>query len=155
MFKQTSGKGLRVREHVRETVNLPIRLSICEEHCEQVRFSPTSKASAANAIDGVAVDISSGGLGIESTQFLPHMTEGVIRVYANVDEGIDPTLSDPLFEQRVKVRRVRMVTHDPTYALGLSFVEPRGDLENRIKAAQDAARMIPLSESLDGGAENG
>ena len=155
MFKQTSARGLRVREHVRETVNLPIRLSICSEHCEQVRFTPTSKAATPNAIDGVAVDISSGGLGIESTQFLPHMTEGVIRVFPNAEDGTDPTHADPLFEQRVKVRRVRMVTHDPIYALGLSFVEPRGDLENRIKAAQDAARVTPHSEPSAGGPDDG
>ena len=130
---QTS--GLTVRQHQRKSLALRVEFVICEAHRDQVRFSPMSSASEAHVTCGTATDISTGGLGILCRQFVPRMCEGSIRIYdpSPVDTATDGSpIHDVFFEHPVKVRRVTLGSHEPTYALGLAFVDMSADIEQRV-----------------------
>jgi c-di-GMP-binding flagellar brake protein YcgR len=130
---QTS--GLTVRQHVRLDVELDVDFVICEEHQDQVRFGTASGAAQPHATRGTTTDMSAGGMGIFCPQFVPRMCEGSVRVFGpaapSAPDG--PGGRDVIFEHRVKVQRVWMESHDPTYALGFSFVDPDPDIEQRIR----------------------
>jgi len=129
--------GLTVRQHEREGIEVPIELVICEEHASQVRFSPGSSAAGEHGIRGMAVDISAGGMGLECRHFVPRMCEGLIRAFTPDPLGIagDGTpILDVMFEHRVKVRRVYLIGREPLYALGVAFVDPQSDIDQRISA---------------------
>ena len=82
----------------------------------------------------------------ECGQFLPRMCEGTVRVY---EPGV--RVDAPLaFEHRVKVRRVSMISHEPIYALGLSFIDPEPELEQQVG---HLLRLVvqAQSEAIEGG----
>ena len=130
---QTS--GLTVRQHEREGIQVPVELIVGGPSAAQVRFSPSSNARAANTIRGEAVDVSSGGMGLRCRHFVARMCEGLLRVYA---PGASRTGDDSsaegelMFEQKIKVRRVTLIGREPTYSLGVAFVDPTPDLDRRI-----------------------
>jgi c-di-GMP-binding flagellar brake protein YcgR len=128
--------GLTIRQHQREDLELEVEFVVCEEHAEQVRFSPTSTTSDERSIRGVTSDLSTGGMGLICRQYLPRMCEGHVRVFDPTPLGTrsdgSPIL-DVAFEHEVKVRRVTLLNHEPTYALGVSFVDPEPDLEQRLE----------------------
>ena len=119
--------GLRVRQHRRRDVELPVEFVVAEEHRAQVRFSASSSAADHHAVRGTSVDVSPGGMGIITRQFIPRMCEGSVRVYdpsplATKSDGTP--IREVVFEHRVKVRRVQMIGPEPTYLIGLSFSDP-------------------------------
>jgi hypothetical protein len=120
--KKTS--GLTVRQYERAGIQVPVEFVVCNEHGVQVRFSPQSGTPDHHVVAAVAVDISSGGLGMECRSFIPRMTEGLVRI----SNG-----GDVLLEQRAKVRRVYSVGREPKYMIGLSFMSPPEDIESRIR----------------------
>lgn len=132
---QTS--GLTVRQHEREGIEVPIEFVVCDEYRGQIRFSSDSSALDLHTLPGKAVDISSGGMGLETRQFVPRMCEGIVRVFVP-----DPTMKmrdgspmmEKVFEHRVRVRRVYTVRRDPVYALGVAFVNPQPGTEQLITA---------------------
>ena len=135
---QTS--GLTVRQHEREGNEVPIEFVVCEAHATQVRFSPSSGALTPHVIRGEAIDISSGGMGLRSRQFVPRMCEGTVRVFAVVPDSKNADGSPVLelmFEQMVKVRRVTLVGREPVYSLGVAFINHSEDLDRRITTLFD------------------
>jgi hypothetical protein len=137
----TQQTGLTVRQFEREHVRLPIELVIAEQHVGQVRFSQSSSAAGRNMIRGLAVDISPGGMGLQCAQFLPRMCEGVVRVFEPAAGG-DSAANDPapttvLLEHRVKVRRVFLLDREPTYAIGLAFVDLKPGIEKTVASVLD------------------
>jgi c-di-GMP-binding flagellar brake protein YcgR len=128
--------GLTIRQHERQSIELAVEVAVAEEHQQQVRFSPASGAAGCAIIRGTAVDISSGGMGLVLRQFLPRMCEGEVRIFSPtaVGRGADgAAVYEAIFEHRVKVRRVYMTSHEPTYTAGLSFVDPEPGLEERVR----------------------
>lgn len=130
--------GLRVRQHHRREIELPVEFVIDTEHRTQIRFSSSSSAIDAHSVRGTTVDISPGGVGFSSRQFLPRLCEGTLRVFDPTPVGTrgdgSPIL-EVAFEQRVKVRRVQMTSHEPTYFIGVSFIDPDAvdpDIGNRM-----------------------
>jgi len=134
----SSQSGLRVRQHHRREIELPVEFVVAQEYREQVRFSSNSTAINDHSLRGTSVDISPGGLGFTSRQFLPRLCEGSLRVFDPMPVGTraDGTpILEVAFEQRVKVRRVQMTSPEPTYFIGLSFAEPENvdpDISNRM-----------------------
>ncbi len=119
--------GLRVRQHRRHEIELPVEFVVCDEHRSQVRFSSSSSAVDDHTIRGTSVDISPGGMGFMSRQFIPRQCEGSLRVLDPTPVGTrnDGTpILEVAFAQRVKVRRVRMTSHEPTFFIGVSFADP-------------------------------
>ncbi len=156
--------GLRVRQHHRREIELPVEFVIADEHRSQVRFSSSSSAPDPSCVRGTSVDISPGGMGFTCRQFLPRMCEGSLRVYDPMPVGTKPDGSPILevaFEQRVKVRRVQMTSHEPTYFIGVSFADPEAvdpDIGNRMMLLRQAAdaehrSQVQSARSDHGGAD--
>ncbi|MCI0365423.1 MAG: hypothetical protein L0219_16265 [Phycisphaerales bacterium] len=153
--------GLTVRQHEREGIAapVPVEFSICSEHSTQLHFSPRSSAMSAHGIRGRATDISSGGMGLECRQFVPRMSEGTVRILVPDPIAVGPDGSPVLevgFEHQVKVRRVYLTGREPTYALGLAFVNPAADIDQRVTALLKRihAWHEPLGQSGAKGAAN-
>lgn len=115
--------GLTVRQHERAGIQVPVEFLVCNEHGVQVRFSPQSNSPDHHIISATAIDISPGGLGMECRHFLPRMCEGVVRI---INGG------EVVLEQRAKVRRVFLTGRDPKYMIGVAFISPPEDIEQRI-----------------------
>ncbi len=143
----SSQSGLRVRQHHRREIELPVEFIIAPEHRTQVRFGSNSSAMNDHSLRGMSVDISPGGMGLSCQQFLPRMCEGTLRLFDPMPVGARPDgtpILEVAFEQRVKVRRVQMTSHEPRYFIGVSFADPDAvdpDIGNRmmlLKQQQDA-----------------
>lgn len=139
LVSQTS--GLTVRQHERETVRVAVEFTVGQSIGTQVRFSGSSGAVGSHVIRGEAIDISSGGMGLRTNQFLPRMCEGIVQVFTpsaapSSASDVDPTEnvqpSEVILEQRVKVRRVTMIGREPTYSIGVAFVQPSPALDRQI-----------------------
>lgn len=153
----SSKSGLRVRQHHRREIELPIEFVVGEAHRPQLRFSTSSSAVDPHSIRGTSVDISPGGMGFTSRQFLPRMCEGLLRVFDPMPVGTrgdgSPIL-EVAFEQRVKVRRVQMTSHEPTYFIGVSFADPDAvdpDIGNRMMLLKQQAAEFEESTRGSGG----
>ncbi len=131
-------RGLRIRQHERREIELPVEFVVCDEHRSQVRFSSVSSAGDDGALRGTSIDISPGGLALASRQFVPRRCEGVIRLFDPTPVGTrgDGTpILQIVFEQPAKVRQIRMLSREPTYFVGVSFADPDTidpDIGNRI-----------------------
>jgi len=152
----SSQSGLWVRQHHRREIELSIEFVVAEEHRGQVRFSAQSSAIDDHTLRGTSIDISPGGMGFSCRQYLPRMCEGSLRVFDPMPVGnrADGTpILEVAFEQRVKVRRIHMTSHEPTYFVGVSFADPDAvdpDIGNRmmlLKRSGDPGPPMPL----DGG----
>jgi len=145
--------GLTVRQHEREAVELPVEFVVSEAHREQVRFSAICTAPEPHLTRGIAVDMSPGGMGLVCEQYVPRMCGGMVRVFDPDPIGTGPDGSpvrEVVFEHEVKVRRVSLRSHDPTYALGVAFVDPEPDIEQRV------AKLLALAQGLgDSGRDEG
>ncbi len=145
--------GLTVRQHKRSNIALDIEFVIADEHGEQVRFSGSSHSVDAQTVRGTALDISPGGMGLSFRHFVPRMCEGAVRVF-----GPDPVgtasdgspIHDVIFEHDVKVRRVYLTSHTPTYAVGVSFIDPEPGLETRVGALLERFGSAATTEAQAG-----
>lgn len=143
----SSQSGLRVRQHHRREIELPVEFVVAEHQRVQVRFSSNSSAVNEYTIRGTSVDISPGGMGFSSREFLPRLCEGSLRVFDPTPVGTrsDGTpILEVAFEQRVKVRRVQMTSHEPTYFIGVSFADPD-------QVDPDIGNRMMLLKSHEGG----
>jgi hypothetical protein len=118
--------GLTVRQYERESLELPMEFTVCDEHAGQVKFSSSSSAAGQRVVRGTLMDVSPGGMGVQCRQFLPRMSEGIIRVLGDRAEVV--------FEHRVKVRRVYLTDREPVYSLGVAFVNPEPGIERKVMA---------------------
>jgi c-di-GMP-binding flagellar brake protein YcgR len=137
---QTS--GLTIRQYERETIDLIVEFVVADPHGAQVRFSGMSPASDAHAVRGRAMDYSAGGMGIILPTFVPRMCEGTVRIFDPVPVS---TRSDgsPVYEiaveHPVKVRRVTLLDHEPSYLVGMAFTRQPENFEAQIQQLIDRA----------------
>ncbi|MBT8486817.1 MAG: PilZ domain-containing protein [Phycisphaerales bacterium] len=151
-MSQTS--GLTIRQHARESLELRAEFVVSDAHREQVRFSPMSGSTEAHVTRGVASDISAGGMGLICPQFVPRMCEGTVRVYGSeaVSFASDGApVYDVIFEHTAKVRRVTLETHDPSFAIGMAFIDPAPDVEERVQRLLDESAKAKAKASREGG----
>jgi hypothetical protein len=136
--------GLTVRQFQRREVDLPAQFDVAEAHQQQVRFSAASGSVDAHSLPVRTVDMSPGGAGLASTIFLPRACEGRLRIFSTTPvevRGDGSPVYEVAFEHRVKVRRTILTGHEPSYFVGVSFVDPAPDLEERIaRVLADGAR---------------
>lgn len=128
---------------MRDDLELPMEFEVDERHREQIRFSPESTAADRFVTAGRALDISLGGLGLVTEQFLPRKCEGTVRIF----DPQDPRTT--LFEHRVKVQRVTMHGHELEYGIGVAFTQPADDLGELIRALKE--RCEAARDSEEGG----
>jgi len=144
--------GLTVRQHERQEVAFPIELDIVPEHRAQVTFSASSGVSRPHIVEGETVDVSSGGAGLSVRRFVPRGTRALLSILDPVavsarDDG--SPIRTALFRNEVRVRRVSLSGHEPTYFLGVSFVGDMDDFDSRI--ANLIARLAESREPAGGG----
>ncbi len=84
------------------------------EHVGVVRFTAAAGAKE-GWIDCDVVDLSSGGLGLMTTFFVPRRCVLLVRVY-----GTDAA-APPIADAPCRVQRVCMTDRRPAYLLGTSF----------------------------------
>jgi c-di-GMP-binding flagellar brake protein YcgR len=148
--------GLTVRQHERAEIELSVEFVVRQRHREQVRFSPISNAAEPYVTRGKAIDLSSGGMGLICRQFVPRMCDGTVRVFDPIPVGkaSDGTpIHEVIFEHAVKVRRVSMASHEPTYALGIAFVDPEPDIEARVERLMKRIVQANAAAAGEGGAD--
>ena len=144
----SSHSGLRVRQHHRREIELPVEFIVAAEYRDQVRFGSKSSAVNDHTLRGTSVDISPGGMGFTCTQFLPRQCEGVLRVFDPMPIGTRADgrpMLEVAFEQHVKVRRVQMTSHEPTYFIGVSFADPDNvdpEIGNRMMLLKEAGESL-------------
>ena len=146
--------GLSVRQHEREKIRLPIEFIVCDEHREQVRFSSSSSAGRPHVIKGMVTDISRGGLGFDSYLFLPRMCEGKVRIFdrATTVSQIEPVPPrQPILETQVKIKRVLLQGQDPSYQIGIAFLNPPDNIEELIQNVFSASDASQEQTSLQEG----
>ena len=134
----SSESGLRVRQHHRREIELPVEFVVAEEYRDQIRFSAQSSAIDDHTVRGTSVDISPGGMGFTCRQFLPRPCAGSLRAFdprpVGLPSGGAPPLEGALLAGATG-RRVQMTSHEPTYFIGVSFAEPENvdpDIGDRI-----------------------
>lgn len=128
--------GLTTRQYERESADLSVEFVIASNHRAQVCFSATSSATDDHTIRGRVVDVSSGGMGLALSGFVPRMCEGAVRVFSPTpcDHSSDGTpIHDVIFEHKVKVRRVAMRDQTPSYNIGVAFIDPEPTIEDRVE----------------------
>ena len=155
----SSQSGLRVRQHHRREIELPVEFVVTEEHREQVRFSANSSAIDDHTVRGTSVDISPGGMGFTCNQFVPRMCEGSLRVFDPMPVGTKPDgtpMLEVALEQQVKVRRVQMTSEEPLYFIGVSFADPESvdpDIGNRMVLLKEQATEVDEPAPEPGGTD--
>lgn len=142
-------KNLQTRQFERHATRLWARIEIASEHVEQLRFS------FADVQDGITViDISDGGIGLQTGVYLPKNARVVVRIReSEADAGTDVSVLGI-------VRRCLMVDVKPTYQVGLQFLDAAGvdrsQLAGMIRTAQAGIAPAPAPTSdAAGGARNG
>jgi hypothetical protein len=155
----SSQSGLRVRQHHRREIELPVEFVIAESHRDQVRYGANSSALNEHTLHGTSVDISPGGMGFTCSEFVPRMCEGYLRVFDPMPVGAKPDgtpILEVALEQPVKVRRVQMTSEDPLYFIGVSFVDPDAvdpDIGNRMILLKEQAADETAPPLERGGAD--
>lgn len=116
----SSSDFLQTRSFERMEVVLPAEFEICAEDCGQVSIARSAPGQRTDRIMIVTVvDLAVGGIGVHSRTFMPRGLRGTIRF---LGDHSSPD-ADSLFSRRVEVKRVRMVTREPQYLVGLGFHE--------------------------------
>ena len=110
----SGGDGLAVRRSTRHEISLPVRIAIAEEHKPKLSFGSGS-GHRDGWIEGVGLDLATGGTGVATEVFLPRGVQVLVRFYGPMDD------ETPLAECRAKVMRVFMTDARPGYQLGLAF----------------------------------
>jgi hypothetical protein len=127
--------GLRVRQHERAEIDLDADLVIGEAHRAQLRFSSASGIQEAFVVPCRVDDLSTGGAGLLSSQFVPRQISGTLRIYGTDDLHKPSGMGHRrvILERAVRIRRVSMRDLEPTYALGVSFDDADAGLGQRVQ----------------------
>lgn len=126
-----AAEQLVVRRHERRECRVPATVRIGDADSARVALS-RSAGDGSGALAATMVDVSQGGLGLESSVFLPRGVRVVVGV----------RLGGGLIELPCRVQRVLMNSRAPTFYLGLAFTASpaeRGAMAERLLAALDSA----------------
>ena len=158
-----------IRSSDRHALTLPIRLRAAETQPGAVQFAD-GRSDAEGWIEVQLVNISTGGLGIESPVFLPRGGEFRIRGnfghnavhsaspvhhigHSDADAAGDPDRTERThFDIHACARRVAMTNQKPLYEIGLSFVDLSAVMRDRVQAFLDLIEQdIAPADAIAGG----
>lgn len=115
------------RLHERRETRFGASVRVHPDHADQFRLSFPDALS-----DFIVTDVSKGGIGLRSSIYFPRN----LRLTLSVRECSEHDNADsPSLTIRVIVRRCVMTDHNPTYSVGLQFVDPSGTDEARLVRA--------------------
>ena len=123
---------LVVRQHERFLCRLPSHVRVSEDAADQVALA-RSVGDGSGSLDVVITDASRGGLGIESSVFLPRGCRVKVRV--------KPATGESVHDVTLRVQRVTMLDRKPTYYLGMSFVSKGPDHDLGVGILLEMARL--------------
>ncbi len=136
-------KSLNTRLYRRRQWAVPVRIQVHPDQAEQLRFSFPNEQSKAS-LD----DVSEGGMGLFTTTFLPRNARLEVHVSLPAKDN-SPAPAPKVF--RTVVRRCTMVDVQPTYQIGLQYIDPdRKEVADLIKLAENTADQ-PDDEPPKGG----
>lgn len=135
----TKNDQLVVRQHERLLCNLRAHASVAEANASQIAIARTI-CDGNGSIEVDIVDCSRGGLGLQSSLFLPRSSQLVVRLIADPAAGIPGDL-----EVLVRVQRVTMLNRSPTYYMGVSFRVPGPPQTDRVERLMSLASQHPAS----------
>ena len=135
--------GLTVRRYERHEVGLRAVLSLTGSSCHAIRFSATSETDA-QAIEATLVDIGDGGLGVRASVMLPRGATMRVKV-----ERLD-TPGSMLFDAEVRLQRIVMKGREPTYLLGMAFVNQTPNLAQQVADLRAYAAANPVAPPAGG-----
>ncbi|MGI9015038.1 MAG: PilZ domain-containing protein [Phycisphaerales bacterium] len=127
--------GLTIRQHVRHDLDMRVEFVIDSNHQRQVAFASSAGVVDTHTLAARTLDLSAGGAGLSSQKFLPRGCRGTLRILDPKPVSYRPDGSpvhEVMFEHRVQVRRVYLTGHEPSYFLGLTFLDPEPNLSSRI-----------------------
>ena len=107
---------LIVRRHSRIECDIEGQLRIAEDDAQQIVFS-RSITNADGSVGVRVVDCSQGGLGLESSVYLPHGSHVIVEIDPGNIEGVQKILTFHL-----RVQRGSMVARSPRYYIGTLFL---------------------------------
>lgn len=132
------------RQFERHSTQFEARIEPHSEHAEQFRLSFPAAAAGLPV-----VDVSAGGLAIRTGFFIPKNMRFTITITQNAERAIKEEIS-----VKVIARRCITLDHKPTYQVGMQFLEPAGDDEQKLiktvvasqksEKVSDADKTIPL-----------
>ncbi len=128
--------GLIVRHTQRHEISVPCRIDVANAHAAAVRFTPVALAQDGR-VSGRIVDVSAGGLGVETPVFVPRNT--LVRITTIAEQSGQQS---PPIDVTLRIKRVIMIDREPTYLLGLSVT---GQDDGAAQQIQD------WLQSLEGG----
>ena len=123
---------LLVRQHERLICRLAALVRVVPEDAPQVSLSRTI-GDGAGGLGCVVVDCSSGGLGLQSTVFIPRGARLDVSISA---EHVEPgeelarpssgAMAREIFSGSVRVQRVTMIDRTPRYYVGAALIKASG-----------------------------
>lgn len=122
--------SMQARQFVRREASYNARFEVHPDHADQFRLSfPDAQRGL------TVVDVSEGGLGLNSSVFIPRNIRLLLHVSGMEDEQgrRRPDAVIPAV-----VRRCTMLDHKPTYGVGLQYLDPTGIDE--LALVSDASR---------------
>lgn len=105
--------SLQTRQFARRNLALPARIEVHPDHAEQLRLSFPDEGGRPTV-----VDVSEGGLGLQSQIYLPRNA----RLMVHVKKGNDAGDSDSFLVRGI-VRRCGMMDVRPTFHVGVQYLE--------------------------------
>ena len=139
--------GLTVRQYVRQEVDVPVEFTVDLDYRNQVHFSSSSGAIDTHTFEAKSVDLSPGGAGVSSKKFIPRGCAGQLKIFAHKPNST--VKGEVIFEHAVKVRRVYLTGHEPTYFLGMSFIDPADDFNDRFQGVLEQIGHDESEQSAD------
>ena len=119
--------NLSVRVHERHVCELPAVVRVTDDDRRQLRLTGAA-VNKAGVTPVTVIDCSTGGIGLNTTLFLPKFARLEVVIKADSETGRQD------FQAFVCVRRVVMLDHTPQYFIGTSF-EDAATAESPLLAA--------------------
>ena len=123
---------LLVRQHERLLCRLAARVHLVPEDAPQVSLA-RAIGDGAGGLGCVVVDCSSGGLGLQSTVFIPRGARLDVKISA---EHVEPgeelarpasgAIAREIFSGSFRVQRVTMIDRTPRYYIGAALIKASG-----------------------------
>ena len=118
------------RQFERHSTQFEARIEPHPDHAEQFRLS---FPAAANSLP--VVDVSAGGLALRTGFFVPKNMRFTLSITQNDAHVIKEALN-----VKVIARRCITLDHKPTYQIGMQFLDPAGNDEQKLIKAVVAAQ---------------
>ena len=155
----------RIRQFVRQDVSMPSILRIAEEDANQIHFSGALEASLNEvALQVNVVDVGHGGVGVESSVFLPRNARGILEIFKEKSSGASvqslKNRDQVILREAITIKRCSQISRLPTYNLGLAFCSVSPELTAQLdrlmspsSAETDVDETVadPTSRRTDGG----